>query len=207
MIAPMSLACISAARLGQAGEPLRAADRRRDRDRRRRRPAIPATAARATPVSGTAARRPLATEQLAAIEVHSDPPHLIESDGHLLHGGAAMRQHARPCHFNCLTTAAASAAPGRSETVVLLAGLMALNAFAIDAMIPALPAIGAALGVATDNRRQLVVARLFPRLRRRRRSSGGRSPTGSGASRSCDRRRALYRLRAAVRPRRELRRC
>ncbi|MDQ3074094.1 MAG: multidrug effflux MFS transporter [Pseudomonadota bacterium] len=47
--------------------------------------------------------------------------------------------------------------PGRRETVVLLAGLMALNAFAIDAMIPALPAIGNDLGVAEDNRRQLVV--------------------------------------------------
>src|SRR5215210_4617024 len=47
--------------------------------------------------------------------------------------------------------------PGRRETVFLLAGLMALNAFAIDAMIPALPAIGADLGVAEENRRQLVV--------------------------------------------------
>jgi DHA1 family bicyclomycin/chloramphenicol resistance-like MFS transporter len=47
--------------------------------------------------------------------------------------------------------------PGRRETVVLLAGLMALNAFAIDAMIPALPAIGADLGVTEENRRQLVV--------------------------------------------------
>jgi DHA1 family bicyclomycin/chloramphenicol resistance-like MFS transporter len=47
--------------------------------------------------------------------------------------------------------------PGRRETVALLAGLMALNAFAIDAMIPALPAIGADLGVADENRRQLVV--------------------------------------------------
>ena len=35
---------------------------------------------------------------------------------------------------------------------------MALNAFAIDAMIPALPDIGSELGVATENRRQLVVA-------------------------------------------------
>ena len=41
--------------------------------------------------------------------------------------------------------------------MALLAGLMALNAFAIDAMIPALPAIGAELGVHEDNRRQLVV--------------------------------------------------
>ncbi len=47
--------------------------------------------------------------------------------------------------------------PGARETVALLAGLMALNAFAIDAMIPALPDIGANLGVADENRRQLVV--------------------------------------------------
>ncbi len=47
--------------------------------------------------------------------------------------------------------------PGTREIVGLLAGLMALNAFAIDAMIPALPAIGDALGVAADNDRQLVV--------------------------------------------------
>jgi len=51
--------------------------------------------------------------------------------------------------------------PGARETVALLAGLMALNAFAIDAMIPALPAIGAELGVETDNRRQLVVVAYF----------------------------------------------
>ena len=46
---------------------------------------------------------------------------------------------------------------GAKQTVALLAGLMALNAFAIDAMIPALPDIGKDLGVDTDNRRQLVV--------------------------------------------------
>ena len=47
--------------------------------------------------------------------------------------------------------------PGSREIVAMLAGLMALNAFAIDAMIPALPAIGVDLGVAADNDRQLVV--------------------------------------------------
>ena len=47
--------------------------------------------------------------------------------------------------------------PGPRETVAMLAGLMALNAFAIDAMIPALPDIGAHLGVAEDNRRQLII--------------------------------------------------
>ena len=43
--------------------------------------------------------------------------------------------------------------PGPRETIALLAGLMALNAFAIDAMIPALPAIGADLNVLNDNDR------------------------------------------------------
>jgi DHA1 family bicyclomycin/chloramphenicol resistance-like MFS transporter len=47
--------------------------------------------------------------------------------------------------------------PGPRETIALLAGLMALNAFAIDAMIPALPAIGSDLNVLNDNDRQLVV--------------------------------------------------
>jgi DHA1 family bicyclomycin/chloramphenicol resistance-like MFS transporter len=47
--------------------------------------------------------------------------------------------------------------PGSREMTALLAGLMALNAFAIDAMIPALPAIGESLAVAQENNRQLVV--------------------------------------------------
>ncbi len=48
--------------------------------------------------------------------------------------------------------------PGFREFVVLMAGLMALNALAIDAMLPALPAIGEALGVASENHRQLVIS-------------------------------------------------
>ena len=51
--------------------------------------------------------------------------------------------------------------PGPKQTVALLAGLMALNAFAIDAMIPALPEIGSELGVETENSRQLVVLAYF----------------------------------------------
>ena len=51
--------------------------------------------------------------------------------------------------------------PGPKETIALLAGLMALNAFAIDAMIPALPDIGAELGVGSENLRQLVVLAYF----------------------------------------------
>ena len=51
--------------------------------------------------------------------------------------------------------------PGPRETVALLAGLMALNAFAIDAMLPALPDIGSELGVAAENDRQLVVVAYF----------------------------------------------
>ncbi|WP_114951180.1 multidrug effflux MFS transporter [Sphingosinicella terrae] len=48
--------------------------------------------------------------------------------------------------------------PGFAEFVVLMAGLMSLNALAIDAMVPALPAIGESLAVAAENDRQLVVA-------------------------------------------------
>jgi len=51
--------------------------------------------------------------------------------------------------------------PGAREMTAMLAGLMALNAFAIDAMIPALPDIGQALGVADENRRQLIVVAYF----------------------------------------------
>ncbi|MEO6198772.1 MAG: MFS transporter, partial [Sphingomicrobium sp.] len=51
--------------------------------------------------------------------------------------------------------------PGAREMTALLALLMALNAFAIDAMIPALPDIGRSLGVEEENRRQLVVIAYF----------------------------------------------
>jgi DHA1 family bicyclomycin/chloramphenicol resistance-like MFS transporter len=55
------------------------------------------------------------------------------------------------------------AAPGRDrkiskrELVVLMAMLMALQALAIDSMLPALPMIAQDLGVQEENRRQLVV--------------------------------------------------
>ncbi len=48
--------------------------------------------------------------------------------------------------------------PGYREFVFMMAALQALNALAIDAMIPALPAIGESLGVAAENQRQLVVS-------------------------------------------------
>jgi DHA1 family bicyclomycin/chloramphenicol resistance-like MFS transporter len=51
--------------------------------------------------------------------------------------------------------------PGTREMTVMLAALMGLNSFAIDAMIPALPAIGQSLGVADENERQLVVIFYF----------------------------------------------
>ena len=51
--------------------------------------------------------------------------------------------------------------PGAREMTVMLAALMALNSFAIDAMIPALPQIGQSLRVARENDRQLVVIAYF----------------------------------------------
>ncbi len=47
--------------------------------------------------------------------------------------------------------------PGFPEFVCLIAAMMALNALAIDSMLPALPAIGEALGVASENSRQWVI--------------------------------------------------
>ena len=46
---------------------------------------------------------------------------------------------------------------GFTEFVALIASLTALNALAIDAMLPALPQIGTTLAVATDNQRQWVI--------------------------------------------------
>ena len=48
--------------------------------------------------------------------------------------------------------------PGDREMVVMMAMVMALNALAIDAMLPALPAIGEALGVGVANDRQHVIS-------------------------------------------------
>ena len=51
--------------------------------------------------------------------------------------------------------------PGTREMTAMLAALMALNSFAIDAMIPALPQIGKSLNVAQENQRQFVVIAYF----------------------------------------------
>ena len=51
--------------------------------------------------------------------------------------------------------------PGTREMTAMLAALMGLNSFAIDAMIPALPAIGRSLHVLNENSRQLVVVAYF----------------------------------------------
>ena len=54
-------------------------------------------------------------------------------------------------------TVQAARGPGTREFIALMAALMASNAMAIDSMLPALPAIGEALGVGEENRRQLVI--------------------------------------------------
>ncbi len=53
--------------------------------------------------------------------------------------------------------AAAPKGPGFAEFVCLIAIMMAMNALAIDAMLPALPHIGEDLGVANENTRQWVI--------------------------------------------------
>jgi MFS transporter, DHA1 family, multidrug resistance protein len=54
-------------------------------------------------------------------------------------------------------TVATSREVSRVEFIILVAALMALNALAIDIMLPALPYMGAALGIENENERQLVV--------------------------------------------------
>jgi DHA1 family bicyclomycin/chloramphenicol resistance-like MFS transporter len=59
-------------------------------------------------------------------------------------------------------TQTGASVPGRSEMVVMVAGLMALNALAIDIMLPALNQIAhdvglTAEGVESDNRQQLII--------------------------------------------------
>ena len=61
-----------------------------------------------------------------------------------------------------MTASPATASPekrrvGPREVVFLLAGMMAMNALALDTMLPALPSIGADLGVSDANRTQLVI--------------------------------------------------
>ncbi|MBU1306045.1 MAG: multidrug effflux MFS transporter [Alphaproteobacteria bacterium] len=46
----------------------------------------------------------------------------------------------------------------RTEFIALMAALMALNALAIDVMLPALPYMGDALGVSSENERQFVIS-------------------------------------------------
>ncbi|MET3897576.1 DHA1 family bicyclomycin/chloramphenicol resistance-like MFS transporter [Devosia sp. UYZn731] len=45
----------------------------------------------------------------------------------------------------------------RPEFIALMAALMALNALAIDVMLPALPYMGEALGISSENERQFVI--------------------------------------------------
>lgn len=55
-------------------------------------------------------------------------------------------------------TGTAPRLPGDREMVFMMAMVMALNALAIDAMLPALPAIGDALGVTVANDRQFIIS-------------------------------------------------
>jgi MFS transporter, DHA1 family, multidrug resistance protein len=55
------------------------------------------------------------------------------------------------------TTVRPAGALSRPEFIALVAGLMALNALAIDVMLPALPYMGEALGISHENERQFVV--------------------------------------------------
>lgn len=58
-------------------------------------------------------------------------------------------------------TASGEKFPPRWEFIAICAGLMALNALAIDIMLPGLQQIGASLGVTDENHRQFVIPAYF----------------------------------------------
>jgi DHA1 family bicyclomycin/chloramphenicol resistance-like MFS transporter len=73
------------------------------------------------------------------------------------HGAAPAPAGAAAAVSAAQAAEAAHAPIRRREFVAVIAALMALNALAIDAMLPALQEIGAALGEADPNRRPLVL--------------------------------------------------
>jgi MFS transporter, DHA1 family, multidrug resistance protein len=56
------------------------------------------------------------------------------------------------------TPSASPSGPGRIEFILLISAVLMITAFAIDSMLPALPAIGNALGVSHENDRQYVIS-------------------------------------------------
>src|SRR5437764_6885526 len=72
-----------------------------------------------------------------------------------------LRQQRRLMPFTNANEPGSRRGAGAREMTFLLAGLMALNAFAIDSMIPALADIGRSLHVARENDQQLVVIAYF----------------------------------------------
>src|SRR6476469_7749678 len=81
------------------------------------------------------------------------------SSAPLLHGRAQSASRRAPMFDSAFQDGVKR--PGTREMTFMLAGLMALNAFAIDAMIPALEDIGRSLHVSRENDRQLVIIAYF----------------------------------------------
>jgi DHA1 family bicyclomycin/chloramphenicol resistance-like MFS transporter len=73
---------------------------------------------------------------------------------------------------------------GDRELIVMMASIMALNALAIDAMLPAFPRMAAGLGVIDANRIQYVITPISWAWARDRWCTGP-CPTGSDGGRSC----------------------
>src|SRR5687767_6744146 len=120
-----------------------------------------------SPASWTAAQAAELLGSRAAAVTAAPVPSIVRRLSICLASSLALSLHrliesaSSPPMFDPATYSLKRGLPGTRETVAMLAGLMALNAFAIDAMLPALPAIGADLGVADDNHRQLVVVAYF----------------------------------------------
>lgn len=103
------------------------------------------------------------SKSVAARRVGSSPTwgtNILAASQHL--SGRAVAARPPDAHLDAMTAPAQPAAapvkgPGFAEFVCLIALMMALNALAIDSMLPALPHIGESLGVVDENARQWVI--------------------------------------------------
>ena len=74
---------------------------------------------------------------------------------------SSFRQHNRNAKDGELNLKKSKREPSYTEFVIIISMMMSLVALSIDAMLPALPQIGADLNITTANDRQLIVSMIF----------------------------------------------
>ncbi len=92
----------------------------------------------------------------------------------------AQRRGLRENQLMSVATGASTPALSRLELIAMVGSLIAVNAMAIDVMLPGIQQIGASLGVESENQRQLVITSYFLGFGISSCCSAARFQTGSG---------------------------